>query len=203
MQRDSGGRLGEVLVSIGALSDQALAHALAAFFGFEVANLRRENIDPAVTSLLSEDVAREYSSFPVRLTNEALFIAVAEPSDDLQRILSEKSGHAVRLLIAPLSDVQWAIDSNYRAIGSVEKLVHLFESVEGRVARPSIPQPKSWSPTTRRSCRSSTASSPRRCAIVRRTCTSSHPTRSFGCASASTGRSRRSCSFRRRSDRDW
>ena len=131
MQRDSGGRLGEVLVSIGALSDQALAHALAAFFGFEVANLRRENIDPAVTSLLSEDVAREYSSFPVRLTNEALFIAVAEPSDDLQRILSEKSGHAVRLLIAPLSDVQWAIDSNYRAIGSVEKLVHLFESVEG------------------------------------------------------------------------
>ena len=51
MQRDSGGRLGEVLVSIGALSDQALAHALAAFFGFEVANLRRENIDPAVTSL--------------------------------------------------------------------------------------------------------------------------------------------------------
>jgi len=131
MQRDSGGRLGEVLVSIGALSDQALAHALAAFFGFEVANLRRENIDPAVTALLPEEVAREYSAFPVRITDDGLYVAVAEPSDGLQRTLSERSGHPVRLLIAPLSDVRWAIDSNYRAIGSVEKLVHLFESVEG------------------------------------------------------------------------
>ncbi len=131
MQRDSGGRLGEVLVSLGALSDQALAHALAAFFGFEVANLRRENIDPAVTALLPEDVAREYSAFPVRITNDGLYVAVAEPSEDLRRLLSERSGHPVNLLIAPLSDVRWAIDSNYRAIGSVEKLVHLFESVEG------------------------------------------------------------------------
>jgi type IV pilus assembly protein PilB len=131
MQRDSGGRLGEVLVSLGALTDQALAHALAAFFGFEVANLRRENIDPAVTSLLAEEVARKYSAFPVRMTNDGLYVAVAEPSDELQRTLSEQSGHKVHLLIAPLSDVRWAIDSNYRAIGSVEKLVHLFESVEG------------------------------------------------------------------------
>ncbi len=38
MQRDAGGRLGEVLVSVGALSEQSLAHALAAFFGYEVAN---------------------------------------------------------------------------------------------------------------------------------------------------------------------
>lgn len=131
MQRDSGGRLGEVLVSIGALSDQALAHALAAFFGFEVANLRRENIDPAVTTLLAEDVAREYSAFPVRMTNDGLYVAVAEPSDELQKLLVQKSGHPVKLLIAPLSDVRWAIDSNYRAIGTVERLVQVFESVEG------------------------------------------------------------------------
>ncbi|MGA7835993.1 MAG: hypothetical protein WCA31_12365, partial [Acidimicrobiales bacterium] len=48
MQRDAGGRLGEVLVSLGALSEQSLAHALAAFFGYEVANLRRDVINPNV-----------------------------------------------------------------------------------------------------------------------------------------------------------
>ena len=46
-QTSSGGRLGEVLVRMGVLTEQALAHALAAFFGFDVANLRRDNVDPA------------------------------------------------------------------------------------------------------------------------------------------------------------
>ena len=66
MQRDSAGVLGEVLVSLGALSDQALADALATYFGFVVANLRRENVDSAVIALVPEDVAREQSAFPVR-----------------------------------------------------------------------------------------------------------------------------------------
>jgi hypothetical protein len=34
-------------------------------------------------------------------------------------------------MLAPMSDVIWAIDSNYRAIGSVGKLVEAFEAVEG------------------------------------------------------------------------
>jgi type IV pilus assembly protein PilB len=138
MQRDSGGRLGEVLVSLGALSEQSLAHALAAFFGFDVANLRRDNVDPAVTSFLSEPVVRENMAFPVRITDGDLYVAVAEPSDGLRDLLSQASGMPVRLLIAPLGDIRWAIDSNYRALGSVEKLVQAFESVEGSRRRPTM-----------------------------------------------------------------
>jgi type IV pilus assembly protein PilB len=131
MQRDSGGRLGEVLVSLGALNEQALAHALAAFFGFEVANLRRDVVDPLVLTFVPEEVARDHMAFPVRLDEEALYIAVAEPSDELRDLLSRASGKPVRLLIAPLGDIRWAIDSNYRALGTVDKLVQAFESVEG------------------------------------------------------------------------
>jgi type IV pilus assembly protein PilB len=131
MQRESGGRLGEVLVSLGALSEQSLAHALAAFFGFDVANLRRDEVDPAVTSFLTEQVARDHMAFPVRLTDGELFVAVAEPSDELRALLTQLSGKPVRLLIAPLGDIRWAVDSNYRALGSVDKLVQAFESVEG------------------------------------------------------------------------
>jgi type IV pilus assembly protein PilB len=56
---------------------------------------------------------------------------VAEPSEELRNALSKASGKSVKLLIAPLSDVRWAIDSNYRALGSVAQLVQVFESVEG------------------------------------------------------------------------
>ncbi len=131
MQRDSGGLLGEVLVSIGALNEQDLARALAAFFGYEVANLRRDAVDPLVLNFLSEDAARKHTAFPVRMNDEGLFIAVAEPSDEVRQTLSQVTGKSVKLLIAPLSDIRWAIDSNYRALGSVEKLVQAFESVEG------------------------------------------------------------------------
>jgi type IV pilus assembly protein PilB len=131
MQRDSGGLLGEVLVSIGALNEQDLARALAAFFGFDVANLRRDAVDPLVLNFLSEDAARKFTAFPVRMTDDGLYIAVAEPSEDIRQALSQATGKQVKLLIAPLTDIRWAIDSNYRALGSVEKLVQAFESVEG------------------------------------------------------------------------
>jgi type IV pilus assembly protein PilB len=131
MQRTSGGLLGEVLVSSGAITEQGLANALASFFGFDVANLRRVNIDPSMISYLPEDVARQFEAFPVRLEDDGLYIAVAEPSEELRSALSKASGKAVKLLIAPLSDVRWAIDSNYRALGSVAQLVQVFESVEG------------------------------------------------------------------------
>jgi type IV pilus assembly protein PilB len=131
MQRNTGGLLGEVLVSIGALNEQALAHALAAFFGFDVANLRRDDIDPLMVTFLSEETAREYMAFPVRMAEDGLYVAVAEPSEALRDKLAKSSGQTVKLMIAPLSDIRWAIDSNYRALGGVDKLVQAFESVEG------------------------------------------------------------------------
>ena len=130
-QATSGGRLGEVLVRMGVLTEQALAHALAAFFGFDVANLRRDNVDPATLTLVPENVAREYMAVPIRMNGTSLEVAVAEPSEELRVALSNLVGRTIQLRIAPLSDIRWAIDSNYQAIGTVGKLVQAFESVEG------------------------------------------------------------------------
>ncbi len=139
MQRSGGGLLGEVLVSMGFLTEQTLAQALASFFGYDVANLRREPIDSALLDLIPEDLAREYMCFPVRLEGDTLCMAVAEPSDELSARLARASGRRVKLLIAPMGDVKWAIDSNYHALSNVERLVQVFESVEGsRRGRPEV-----------------------------------------------------------------
>jgi type IV pilus assembly protein PilB len=130
-QKESGGKLGEVLVSMGFLDARALADALAAVLGLEVLNLRRENVDPAALALLTESVARTQLAIPVRFEGNYLQIAVAEPSEDVRALLAKASGRDVQLMLAPMSDVIWAIDSNYRAIGSVGKLVEAFEAVEG------------------------------------------------------------------------
>jgi type IV pilus assembly protein PilB len=136
-QRESGGKLGELLVNMGALDAQVLAEALAGFFGLVVVNLRRDNVDPAVISLIPEAMAREQLAIPVRSEDDgSLYVAVAEPSDELRNLLASTSKRNVSLMIAPMSDIIWAIDSNYRAIGSVGMLVQAFEAVEGARRKP-------------------------------------------------------------------
>ena len=63
-------------------------------------------------------------------------MAVAQPSDELRFLLSDISGHSVRLSIAPMTDIRWAIDRSYQALDSVGKLVQAFEAVETTRKRP-------------------------------------------------------------------
>ncbi len=129
-QRENGGKLGEILLNQGVLDAQVLATVLAQFFGLVVVNLRRDNVDPAVLTFVPEEMAREQMAIPVRLESDGLYVAVVEPTDELRDLLVRQAGRPVNLMIAPISDITWAIDTNYRAIGHVAKLVEAFEAVE-------------------------------------------------------------------------
>jgi type IV pilus assembly protein PilB len=130
-QIESGGRIGEVLVNMGLLEDRDLVDALSVFLGVPVSNLRRENIEAEALALVPEAIAREQLAVPIRVDGDGLDVATAEPSEELRDLLSSATGKTVRLMIAPLSDIRWAIDSNYRAIVGVDNLVRAFVSVEG------------------------------------------------------------------------
>ena len=53
LQKQSGGRLGELLVQMGVLEERDLVGALAEFFGMPVADLRRYKPDPDALALIS------------------------------------------------------------------------------------------------------------------------------------------------------
>jgi type IV pilus assembly protein PilB len=131
LQSTSGKRLGELLVDIGALDERSLVDALADYFDMQVTYLRRDAPDPAALALVPEQLAREHLAIPVHLDGDGLRVAVAQPSDDLRFLLTETTGLSVRLQLAPLSDIRWAIDRSYQAIGGVGKMVQAFEAVEG------------------------------------------------------------------------
>jgi type IV pilus assembly protein PilB len=128
---EGSGRLGEILVATGVLDERTLVEALAELFNIPVGDLRHDKPQPDALALLPEDVARQHLAIPMRLDADELFIAVTEPSDQLRDLLAAATGHPVRLVLAPLSDIRWAIDGNYQAIGGVENLVRAFEVVEG------------------------------------------------------------------------
>ena len=130
-QRENGGKIGELLVTMGFLEDRDLVDALSEFLGVPVSNLRRENIEADAMALIPEEMAREQHAVPIRLGDAGLDVAAAEPSEELRDLLAKTAGRPVRIMIAPISDIQWAIDSNYRAIGGVDNLIAAFVSVEG------------------------------------------------------------------------
>jgi type IV pilus assembly protein PilB len=129
-QAGSGKRLGEVLVDMGALDERGLVDALADFFGMPVTDLRRDTPDPEALALVPEAISRENLAIPIRVDDDGLHVAVAQPSDDLRFLLAGTSGKSVRLSLAPMTDIRWAIDRSYQAIDSVGKLVQVFEAVE-------------------------------------------------------------------------
>ena len=135
-QADSGKRLGEVLVDIGALDDRGLAEALADFFGMPVTDLNRETPEPSALALVPAEVAHANLAIPLRVDDDGLYVAMAQASDELRFLLSDVSGHSVRLSVAPMTDIRWAVDRSYQALDSVGKLVQAFEAVETTRKRP-------------------------------------------------------------------
>lgn len=130
VQHRAGGLLCDVLSSMNVVDETTIARAYAESFGFSMAELRRESITDEVLGYVDESTARQRMAIPVRVEENELLIAVAEPSNELRDLLARVSKTPVRFLIAPLSDVRWAVDTNYRSIAHVEKMVQAFQSVE-------------------------------------------------------------------------
>ena len=104
---------------------------LGEVFGMPVVDLRRDNPEPEAVALVPEDVTRRFMVVPLRLDEQALHVAVADqPTEELRALLAQASEHSVDFVLAPESDIRWAIDSSYRAIGGVDRLVQAFEAVE-------------------------------------------------------------------------
>ncbi|MBU6495880.1 MAG: Flp pilus assembly complex ATPase component TadA [Acidobacteria bacterium] len=129
-QGNHGGRIGEILVNQKALTEQQLASALGELFGYDVIDLRKQPIDASVLQNIPEDLARRYSVVPFQFSNGVLDVAVAEPDDGLKATLGQRLNMPISLHLAPLGDIRWVIDSNYQAIGTVDKLIQAFETAE-------------------------------------------------------------------------
>jgi type IV pilus assembly protein PilB len=130
-QRDSGGRLGQILVDMGVLGQRGLVDALAWKFDMPECDLRTQIPQKDALELVPEEIARAQLVLPVSLNGDMIFIAVAEPSEELQELLKKTTQHDVQLMIVPVSDIRQAIDSNYGALGGVTTLVRVFETIEG------------------------------------------------------------------------
>lgn len=129
-QPGSGKSIAELLVDMKAVQEREVIAALGETLGVPFVDLRTDTPDSAVVGLLSEQLARSLVAIPLRREDDVVFVAAAEPVDEVSAQLAKAMKTAVKLFIAPAADIERAINNAYRAIDSVGKLVDAFAVAE-------------------------------------------------------------------------
>ncbi len=80
-RKTSADRFGEICVSDGLATEEAVARALAEQFGLEYVDLQEFRIDEAILGLFPPDVIYRYHFVPLGEEGETLVIAVSDPTD--------------------------------------------------------------------------------------------------------------------------
>jgi len=127
-QAASGGRLGQLLIDRGLISDAALARALGEQMGIPLADLAHVLLDSAITALLPEHVARTAQAVPLAVDDDAVEVALSDPTVEARKAVLQALGRPIKFRIAPASQVRRALDTAYRATENVDRLVAAFEA---------------------------------------------------------------------------
>jgi type IV pilus assembly protein PilB len=126
-QSATGKRIGTLLVEEGAVNERDLARALSDQLQIPFVDLSQRAPQAEAIALLPESVARANIAIPVDVDDTGVTVVVADPNDETQERLAAATQRVVRLVIAPRSDVQRAIEAAYRALGNIEGFVRNFE----------------------------------------------------------------------------
>jgi type IV pilus assembly protein PilB len=131
-QKKRGGRVGELLVDLGFISEHNMATFLGRQLHIPYIEIEKQLIDLDVVQLIPADIARRVTAIPLYKDMEALVVAMADPLnifglDDLQKA----AGRDIRLVVATRTDIQKAIDRYYGMSQSIETATMDFTGGKG------------------------------------------------------------------------
>jgi type IV pilus assembly protein PilB len=110
-------RLGEILIDAGVITEEQLADALGREYGLPVFMLSGDPIDEALLSLVPARIARDHDVLPIARTDRSLTIAMGDPTD-LSAIdeIAFITNLRVITVIAPRSRLRQLIEAHYQSL---------------------------------------------------------------------------------------
>lgn len=116
VQRERGGLLGQILVSLGFTNEETIAQALTAQYGFPYLPLSGYEIDHEVARIIPEHVAKQFGLIAVDKVGGILTLAMSNPLnseaiEDIEMITRLK----VQIFVTTTSDVNEAIKRCYKS----------------------------------------------------------------------------------------
>jgi type IV pilus assembly protein PilB len=120
-QKQSGEKLGYVLVNLGYVKEDEITQVLSEQYGVPSINLRHFEIEGSVIDLIPAEVAQKYLVVPVNRTGATLTIAMADPTnvfamDDIKFM----TGYNVEPVVASEMAIREAIETYYGSAHSLE-----------------------------------------------------------------------------------
>jgi len=115
VQRDKGGLIGQVLVDLGYVSEEAIAQVITAQYGFPYLPLENYEIDSEIVKIVPKNVAIQYCLIPVDKIGSNLTIAMANPlNSQAVEDIALLSGLYVQLFVSTATDIKKAIEKYYK-----------------------------------------------------------------------------------------
>ncbi len=127
LQRRQGGKLSDLLVNQGLVKPEELAAVLSVQLNVPLIDLQRHKVQPEALRLIPEDMARKHTLIPLDIVGDSLIVVMADP-EDIHTIEDVKAQSRMRVEVALgiLSDIEQAIDLNYRSSGEIDRQVSQF-----------------------------------------------------------------------------
>ena len=115
VQKDKGGLIGQVIVDLGYVSEEAIAQAITAQYGFPYLPMKNYEIDTEVIKVIPKNVAVQYCLIPVDKIGNNLTIAMANPMNtQAVEDIALMSGLYVQLFVSTAGDIKKAIEEYYK-----------------------------------------------------------------------------------------
>ncbi len=117
-QKRTGRRLGQVLIDMGATTQDAVLGALSIQLGLPGIRINAYTVDAEAIDALPEKIARRHGAFPISKVGTTLTVAVATPQDlEATDDLRFASGCEIRTVVALEDEIATALDRYYQAAG--------------------------------------------------------------------------------------
>jgi len=114
VQKEKGGLIGQVLVDLKYATEEAIAQALTAQYGFPYLPLNNYEIDRDVVKIVPKNVAFQFCLIPVDKIGNNLTIAMSNPLNNLAvEDIELVSGLCVQIFVSTATDIRNAIEKYY------------------------------------------------------------------------------------------
>ena len=127
--RETGARLGYILVSKGYLSEADVTAVIAAEYHLSAVDLTEVEVDERAVAMLPADFASKHAILPIRRSGRTLTVAIADPSDPtLVDVLKFITRLDIELVVAGEYSLRTLIEKHYDV--TTAKLGELLDELE-------------------------------------------------------------------------
>ena len=135
LQKNSGRKLGDVLIELGFIDETGLLLFLSKQLNLPFLELSYYKIKPEVIRELPESIARRYHAIPIDRIKNGFLVAVADPTDVVAfDEVSKKLKKQLRLAVVREKDLMRVIDEVYRRTEEIASLAGELEQEIGVVS---------------------------------------------------------------------